>query len=141
MPSSAKSARGARTAALPWRSFVIVAVTAALAACGGAAPSPTLQPTPTPTPAPVTLEFHGKEFAFTPRTADVPQGQAIRIVLVNDGLIEHNLVIDALNVHLTAAPGASAEALIAPPAAGTYQVYCSITGHREAGMTGTLDVK
>jgi len=89
----------------------------------------------------VRLEFHATEFAFTPMTAEVPQGRAIRIAIVNGGLIQHNLVIDALNLELTAAAGESAEVMLEPPAAGTYQVYCSITGHREAGMTGTLDVK
>lgn len=108
-----------------------------LAACGGEAASPT----PTPTPGPVTVEFKATELSFAPKTADIPVGQRIRLVLANDGQIEHNLTIDVLKVEIGAAAGASAEVTVDPIAPGTYEVYRSGPGHREAGMTASLDVK
>lgn len=37
-------------------------------------------------------------------------------------------------------PGGEAEWVFIPLKTGTYTLYCSIAGHREAGMTGTLTV-
>ena len=36
--------------------------------------------------------------------------------------------------------GKSGTATFAAPGAGTYQYYCAVPGHKEAGMTGTLQV-
>jgi uncharacterized cupredoxin-like copper-binding protein len=109
-----------------------------VAACGGGAASP---PTPSPTPEPVTVEFRATELSFAPKTVEVPAGRPIRLVLVNDGQIEHNLTIDVLNVEIVTAAGASAEVTVDPIAPGTYELYCSVPGHREAGMTASLVVK
>ena len=46
-------------------------------------------------------------------------------------------MIDALNIVIYAAAGQMAEATVNVPV-GVYEVYCSIPGHRAAGMVGTL---
>jgi uncharacterized cupredoxin-like copper-binding protein len=37
-------------------------------------------------------------------------------------------------------PGALAEWVLIPLKPGTYELHCSVPGHAEAGMTGTIDV-
>lgn len=63
----------------------------------------------------------------------------LTFVLENQGQIEHNLVIEELGneliVEAAAGEVATGEVTLDP---GEYTYYCSIPGHREAGMEGTL---
>lgn len=64
-------------------------------------------------------------------------------VAENDGQVPHNLVINGPEVDDAGtpvfAPGESME-LNATLAGGTYEFYCSVPGHREAGMTIDVEV-
>jgi Cupredoxin-like domain len=53
----------------------------------------------------------------------------------------HSFDIDELNVHVPMASGKSSLALFKPTKPGTYTFYCSVPGHRELGMQGTLIVE
>jgi len=64
---------------------------------------------------------------------------ATTIVLDNQGIIEHDWTIDELDIQIFAAAGESVEATLTA-AAGTYEVYCSVPGHRDQGMEGVLTV-
>jgi plastocyanin len=76
------------------------------------------------------------EFEQAPET--LPTGD-LTLVLENQGAIEHNIVIeelgDELIVETAAGETASGDVTLE---AGDYTYYCSVTGHREAGMEGTL---
>lgn len=43
-------------------------------------------------------------------------------------------------VHVAAAPSTTGTVSFTPSAAGTYEYYCTVEGHKEAGMVGTLVV-
>ena len=58
---------------------------------------------------------------------------------MNDGAGVHDFSIDALGIHVTLNPGESGDGMINAPA-GDYEYYCSIPGHKDAGMVGTLTV-
>ncbi|HSG80520.1 MAG TPA: plastocyanin/azurin family copper-binding protein [Acidimicrobiia bacterium] len=103
------------------------------------------------TAAPVGLTVGMTEFAFEPDTLAVQAGASVTLGLVNTGGIEHNFVImstpiaregdyDAANAYFerTLAPGESATVTFTGPAAGTYQIVCSISGHFTAGMIAEL---
>jgi plastocyanin len=91
-----------------------------------------------PTPAPVTeLSVEGTEFQFTPDTLSAPAGD-IKVTLVNAGGVEHDFVIDDV-VHIHTEVGETNDDTFSL-GAGTYDFYCSIPGHRQAGMEGTLTV-
>ncbi len=81
-------------------------------------------------------------FKFDPATLSAKVGEQVTVVLENKGVLEHNFVIDELDVHLgPIAGGAKSEAgVFTPTTAGTYTYFCDVPGHREAGMTGTLTV-
>jgi uncharacterized cupredoxin-like copper-binding protein len=50
-------------------------------------------------------------------------------------------VIDALNVKLEhVQPGQTATVSFTSTAAGTYEYYCDVPGHKDAAMKGTLTV-
>ncbi len=86
-------------------SLLVALVGSLVAACAGGAASPPPTPLPTPTPGPVTVEFKATEISFAPDTAEVPTGLPIRLVLANDGQIEHDLTVDVLSVKVVAAAG------------------------------------
>jgi len=87
--------------------------------------------------APNQLEL--KDFSLSPSAIDVAAGT--KIALSNAGANQHDLVVEGSDVtsHILD-PGAVGTLDTSSLAPGTYVVYCSITGHREAGMEGTLTI-
>ena len=53
----------------------------------------------------------------------------------------HNFNIDELNIHSPNLLFNQTATITINAPAGTYQYYCSIPGHKAAGMVGTLTVK
>ncbi len=87
----------------------------------------------------VTIE--AREFGFNPAAVTIPASGTTRIVVKDAGRIVHNLTIDALGIQVVAPPGGSAEVTLVDPQPGTYPFYCSVSGHKEAGMVGTITVE
>ncbi|HEY7032357.1 MAG TPA: PQQ-binding-like beta-propeller repeat protein [Thermomicrobiales bacterium] len=81
------------------------------------------------------------DIAFQPNALTIPANTDVTIQLTNQGASVHTFDIDQLNIHTgDVQPGQSTSVTINAPA-GTYQYYCSIPGHKEAGMVGTLTVQ
>lgn len=72
----------------------------------------------------------------------VRPGELVALRLENPHAAPHSFDIDALDVHVSMPSGKEALALFkAPDAPGTYEFYCGVPGHREAGMVGTLIIE
>lgn len=54
---------------------------------------------------------------------------------------DHNHPVSADQLHLMAGPGQNARLKFRAIRSGTYEYYCSIPGHREAGMVGLMYVE
>lgn len=92
--------------------------------------------------APKLVKVTAREFAFEPKEIRVKAGQPVRLVLENKGVIEHDIVLEKLGVKTAAIPpGKTAELSFTPKTKGRYPIVCSVPGHKEAGMTGTLVVE
>jgi plastocyanin len=79
------------------------------------------------------------EFSFTPRRIEFSADDALS--LRNEGATYHDLVIEGIDgFRLTAHPGDSDSGNIQLPP-GRYLAYCSIPGHREAGMIAELVIR
>ena len=80
--------------------------------------------------------------AFDPSTLKAPAGK-VTITFTNPASVPHNVHIEKDDEDLAAsedvADGESTEAS-ADLEAGDYTFYCSIPGHREGGMEGTITV-
>jgi uncharacterized cupredoxin-like copper-binding protein len=85
-----------------------------------------------------TVESH--DIFFQPTEIEIPANQDVKILLPNLGVSAHDFSIDALGINQAIAPGETAEVTI-NAAPGTYEFYCSVPGHKEAGMVGTLVVR
>ncbi|MFP3853282.1 MAG: cupredoxin domain-containing protein [Anaerolineales bacterium] len=128
-----------------WKTLLLLLATAALllTACG---------------PQTAELEVTMTDFAFDPAEVSVPAGAEVTLTLTNDGSVEHNWVLmesgytaeapfneqDQENVSFEASvlpDETETVTFTAPSESGTYQIVCSIEGHLEAGMEGTLIVE
>jgi uncharacterized cupredoxin-like copper-binding protein len=111
------------------------------------------------------LAVAAKEFAFEPAALAAKAGQPVTISLQNTGAVEHDWSIreieisgeatnsgdattghtmggmgDEPKLHVAAGTGGKGTLTFTPSKPGTYEYYCSVAGHKEAGMVGTLTV-
>lgn len=82
------------------------------------------------------------EFAFTPSIITARAGQQIVLNFENQGKSNHNFIIEGLGVG-SRVIGAGQTDIIEFTASdsGTYTFFCSVPGHRAAGMEGLLKVE
>jgi uncharacterized cupredoxin-like copper-binding protein len=133
------------------KTFFILVVAILLAGCTATLQSATE----------VTVE--ATDFAYNPASITVPSGQPVTVTLKNIGAVEHDFVVDKIDVsdveasesgpaehhqmeqaeydlHFFAKAGESTVLRFTPLQPGTYEIFCSIAGHKEAGMIGELIV-
>jgi nitrite reductase (NO-forming) len=89
---------------------------------------------------PASVRVTASEFAFDQSTLRAQVGQRITVTVDNRGLTDHNLRIEALGAQVAAKPGQSASGDFTFQKAGSYEFFCAIPGHKEAGMHGTVIV-
>lgn len=124
----------------------------ALAACGGGddtsstpATTPTTADTTSSGGSGATVDFEASpdSIAYTQTDVSAPAGSDT-ISFNNPASIPHDVVIedaDGNQVAQTDTITDSTTETTADLQAGTYTFYCSVDGHREQGMEGTLTVK
>lgn len=84
------------------------------------------------------LTVVGTEFAFDPDALVLSPNATI--TFDNQGVVVHNIEIDGVvgfKVEAQAGQTTTGSIDVAP---GEYVIFCSIPGHREAGMEGSLTV-
>lgn len=74
---------------------------------------------------------------FEPERVEASSG-ALNITVRNDGGVFHDFTIDELDLMIDVEAGDSVTAGLPDVEPGTYDFYCSVPGHAQAGMTGTL---
>lgn len=98
-----------------------------------------LTPTPTPETTVKEITVIGKEFSFSPASITLKAGEKIKLTFQNNGGYPHNLVIEGLGISTkTIASGKTDVIEFTAPGLGTYNIFCSVPGHKEAGMKGQL---
>jgi uncharacterized cupredoxin-like copper-binding protein len=100
------------------------------------------------------------EMLFDPRRLDFAPGETVKLIITNNGELEHEFVMDTFEKNqfhkelmakmdmehddpnsVRLDPGASAEIVWTFSNEGGFEFACLIPGHYEAGMHGALDVK
>jgi cytochrome c oxidase subunit II len=87
------------------------------------------------------IDVDARSFSFDPDHLQVGAGEDVTIRLHSDDVF-HDFVIEGRIGHVVGADGddtAKGGFRIRTP--GTYTFYCSVTGHRSAGMEGTITVR
>ena len=138
------------------RLFSLLALAAiVLAACSGSAASAQ----------PVEIMVQASGMTYQPTTIEVTAGQPVKLMFQNTDALEHDFSIMEIPMEMTGAtqeamPGhdmsgmaeepelhvaammnQSAVLEFTPSKPGTYEFYCTVAGHKDAGMVGTLVVK
>lgn len=142
----------------------LLALSLMLAACpsgngsgggGTPSPSPTAGETLNGEAPAVTLKLDMRDIAYSAEELRAPAGSVFAIEFRNRGVIEHDFTIDTFtgdasafaladeeyDVRVLLDRGESATLLLLVPQAGTIDFYCTIPGHREVGMEGTLVIE
>jgi len=111
-------------------------VSAALAACGGGGAGGGGG-----TGGKITVEM--SEYKYSPDRLTASPGATVQLTLKNVGALQHDFHIDAGNqTSPLVDPGKSVDfSFTAPSQAGEYEFWCTVPGHKELGMVGTLVVQ
>jgi plastocyanin len=142
--------------------FLLIAASLFVAACGGddddsganaaAPPKSTTEQQPKSTteqqpaagsPSTVSLAPQGDELMFDTDQLNAKAGN-VTVKFTNNSALTHDVVlIDQSNKVLGQTPtfDGGTKSFNVTLKAGTYTYYCSVPGHRQAGMQGTLTVK
>jgi len=84
----------------------------------------------------------GTEFAFSPSSFTVKKGQPVELTFKNNGTFPHNLSISDLSVKTkTIQPGEQDTVQFTPSKTGQFVFICTVPGHADKGMKGTLTVQ
>lgn len=86
------------------------------------------------------VEVRASSFAFDPDELTVTAGEDVAIVLTSEDIL-HDFTVDELDAHVVAEGGETATGGLRAEEPGEYTYYCTVDGHREAGMEGTLLVE
>jgi Cu+-exporting ATPase len=89
----------------------------------------------------VNLDVRARDLRFSPASLTVPAGQFVVLRFTNDDPVFHDWMVEGLaNIDANARPGQTQRVRFRIDAPGTYQIMCSVEGHVEAGMVGSLTV-
>lgn len=84
----------------------------------------------------------GTEFAFSPSSFTLKKGQPVELTFKNNGAFPHNLAITDLSVKTkTIKPGEQDTIQFTPDKTGQFAFLCTVPGHADKGMKGTLTVQ
>lgn len=81
------------------------------------------------------------EFAFEPASLHLHEGEAVNIVFINEGAVEHEMELEAFDFHAHAEPGETVTVGFVPDKSGSFEFGCFVPGHYDAGMSGQLVVE
>jgi FtsP/CotA-like multicopper oxidase with cupredoxin domain len=126
--------------ARPHHGFILAALFGLLALLLAACQATPEQPPASTSRGADEIRVIAREWTLEPARLALPAGRPVTLVLENRGQVEHDLTIPALNLKLVARPGQSARATVTAEQPGDYDLLCSIPGHKEAGMTGSVTV-
>ena len=91
-------------------------------------------------PASPRLELAASEMRYDPSSIAV-EGRDVPVVLRNAGQVIHDLRIEDKPTFLLEAPPGQTATTTWTLGKGRYRIYCSLPGHRAAGMEGILEVR
>ncbi len=80
------------------------------------------------------------DLAFDPKEIEIPANTDVTLTLTNNGVLEHDLAIDDLGLETDLLSGGESQSITVNAAPGTYEFHCTVAGHADAGMKGTLTV-
>ena len=88
------------------------------------------------------IEIVAKDFSLTPSKVKVKKGDKVKIVFKNEGSFDHNFRINILNVVIDRVPvGGTEEITFSADRVGEFEFECTVSGHKDLGMQGSITVE
>ena len=87
------------------------------------------------------IHLNAKAMRFGMTELHVKAGEEVTLVLDNHDLYAHSFDIDGLDLHVEMNANGRSVIKFTATEPGTYNIYCGVPGHREAGMVSTLVVE
>ncbi len=87
------------------------------------------------------LVLKALDIQYSPTELRLTVGEAVNLKLLNQGALDHDFLIEGTDFHLHVAPGGEGIAALQIDTPGTHRFYCSVPGHRGAGMEGMIVVE
>jgi uncharacterized cupredoxin-like copper-binding protein len=85
------------------------------------------------------IRVRAGSLTFAPQRIELAAGKDVTIVLTSTD-VEHDLVVRGVGHIVHANAGKTARGGLVIDETGTYKFWCSVPGHRAAGMTGVITV-
>lgn len=82
-----------------------------------------------------------EEIRFSDSALRMRNGEVLGLFVTNKDGIDHSFDIDSLGIHVQLPADSTAAIAIKPTGLGNLEFYCSVPGHRDAGMVGTISVE
>jgi len=133
--------------------FIITLLSFLLTACAGSSTQPAAE-----------FTLDASDFAYSVPSMTVKVGEPVQLTINNVGALEHDFVIEQIDaatkviqdsgseehhahgaeakydLHVSAQVGETSIIEFTVNEPGTYQFFCSVPGHKDAGMVGELTV-
>jgi plastocyanin len=111
----------------------------------GAESSPGASPSASPAASPAAdgaaPVVHTVDLAFEPKEFTIKANTDVEVMIENHGQLQHDFYIDDLGIQSDLIDAGKSTTVTINAAPGTYEYYCSVTGHKQAGMVGKLTVQ
>ena len=104
-------------------------------------PSMTIILTACSVPQTRSFDMIGEDFRFSPDTLRVNEGDTVKINFSNPDVVPHLIDLPAFNQHIALAPGGEFTLEFVVDKTGSFRFVCSVPGHEEAGMVGSVIVE
>ena len=106
--------------------LLVVITLILLAGCGSSQPDP------------LNMTLIATDIAYDMENINATVGQTVNINFVNEGALEHNFIIDEFGIDNLLQAGDTSTVSFTLEKAGSYEYYCNVAGHLEAGMKGII---
>lgn len=91
------------------------------------------------------IMIEGDEFSFSPTNVSIARGATVELTFKNIGRAPHNYTVTELGLATKTIGGGKTDVVtfVVPDKPGSiaYTSFCSVPGHKEAGMIGTIEIK
>ena len=82
-----------------------------------------------------------EQIQFSDSALRLRSGDVLGLFVTNNDGIDHSFDIDSLDIHVRLRANSTTAISIRPTGVGNLEFYCSVPGHRDAGMIGTISVE
>ena len=86
------------------------------------------------------FDISTEDIKFVPNELTIPANTEVKIKVTNKGVLQHDFHVDKLDITSKLLNSGESDTVTIKAAPGTYDFWCTVPGHKEAGMTGTLTV-